>query len=91
MDLHSFLALARNHDDNASLLPRAEGFCPALAGTVLVPRYASEEAWEADFGPVCRRPEGEPANEYEQATRRSIDEFLATNPHVTLPPPKSSA
>jgi hypothetical protein len=90
VNLHSFLALARDHDDHATILPHAEGFRPALAGTLLVPHYASNEDWEADFGQACRpwRDGDEPLTQpYAIATRQSIDEFLAAHPEIVMPPP----
>lgn len=90
MNLSEFLAKTTNVDVFEDLFPSASGARSTWWGTQ--PIYRDNQSWEEDFGPVCRKPEGEPSNEYERATRRSIDEFLAANPHITLPSSvKSSA
>ena len=88
VDLHSFLQQARDlHERAETLLPHAEGFRPALAGGILVPRYATAEDWEADFGESCRpwRDGDEPLTQpYAIAACHSVEAFLAANPHVVI-------
>lgn len=89
MDLHSFLKTARDFDDNATLLPHAQGFRTALADTILVPVYDTDEAWAADFSDACRPP-SEPATQpYARATRAALAEWLAANPHVKVNVPRT--
>lgn len=83
MNLSEFLAKTTDLDEFETLFPNASGVRSTWWGTA--PVYCDAEDWEKDFGPVCRKPEGEPANEYERATQQSIAEFLAANPHVTTP------